>query len=75
MCTCSVQSALFSGINDDFICDKVEKKSQKAATLRHVYLHNILKSLQAHMLVIELKSTKVTWFCYGKYVHVHACVK
>ena len=27
VCTCSAQSALSNDINDDFVCDKVEKKS------------------------------------------------
>jgi len=26
VCTCSAQSALSNDINDDFVCDKVEKK-------------------------------------------------
>lgn len=26
VCTCSAQSALPNDINDDFVCDKVEKK-------------------------------------------------
>ena len=27
VCTCLAQSALSNNVNDDFVCDKVEKKS------------------------------------------------
>jgi hypothetical protein len=30
VCTCSARFPLSSGINDDFVCDKVEKKSPGA---------------------------------------------
>jgi hypothetical protein len=33
VCMCSARFALPSGINDDFICDKVEKKSEVFASI------------------------------------------
>lgn len=35
VCTCLAQSALSNNVNDDFVCDKVEKKSP--TSLRSIY--------------------------------------
>ena len=37
VCTCSAQSALSNDINDDFVCDKVEKKSVSLLCCRTVH--------------------------------------
>ena len=41
VCTCLAQSALSSGINDDFICNKVVKKFPPASELvSHMFCKN-----------------------------------
>ena len=54
VCTCSAQSALSSGVNDDFICDKVVKK----------YVYSMISQVESRVVAGVLSTAKGQWFLH-----------
>jgi hypothetical protein len=51
VCTCSAQSALSNDINDDFACDKVEKKFSYLTISLVIYI-SLIQSIKAYLNLI-----------------------